>query len=438
MKESVQSSSCLLKIIGIFEEAYSEELIAKLTKLGYEKEVHSSNTELALRNIFYPDFRDLMFTGKKNTSAHIYTCSESKSIDVIYKSNMLETEIPFSIVNRECFLFSNGLHFFSIEIEPKKNGLDELSDLIFAVRSFDSIISDSHQKMRWVNWIEENCLAGIKIMSEGDSIIRVDEYSGTKFKVFSIIEIDHDKYSISDDQRDALLYDFGSVAKIGTAKSDFRYSPSESYYKEMMTNKLSVFKNYSILPLFDTFTVIGQDILTDANSTSATLKRITWSQTYFRIYLYNYFLKYNLYKYNVEVGEDSAEVRDKFEFFLNNYNVKHISYNFLPTYIYQKHRKVLDIDTELTEFQSRINRISQSIQEEEQKRSSILLGIVAFFAFASNAIPVFTLIERLRKAMGMSLFSFYCLLFVFVTVLSLTIIFMFFPRSRKKILDYLR
>ena len=63
--------------------------------------------------------------------------------------------------------------------------------------------------------------------------------------------------------------------------------------------------------------------------------------------------------------DSSVKIRDEFESFLNTYNISHISYNFLPNLIAEKHRKSLQIDSELEKFQDRINRISQEIQEKE-------------------------------------------------------------------------
>ena len=118
------------------------------------------------------------------------------------------------------------------------------------------------------------------------------------------------------------------------------------YYLSAIDSFALLYSELSI-PLFDTFTVLGNNLITSANENSIPFLRATWTQTYFRIYLFNIFMKYNLFRYNLEMGDDSVKVRDEFEGFLNTYNLSHLSYNFLPNLIFQQHRKGLQIDEEL-------------------------------------------------------------------------------------------
>ena len=199
----------------------------------------------------------------------------------------------------------------------------------------------------------------------------------------------------------------------------------------MINDKISVFNNYAILPLFDTFTVVGYNLL---NEDKYGTKRSTWSQTYFRIYLYNLLIKYNLYRYNMDMEHDSVKVRDEFESFLNTYNLSHISYNFLPNLIFHNHRKSLQIDEELTKFQERINRISQAIQEEQQKRSNLLLGIVGAMTSISSAKPIFEILENTRKDLSWNHGIFYSLTLLTTILLALPILAYLFPEKKKQLI----
>ena len=94
--------------------------------------------------------------------------------------------------------------------------------------------------IKTINWIEENCLSGIKIASDSQSPkVEVDEYSGSKFKLFTLLDIEE---TISKEQTEELLYDIGCVAKIGSAGSNEDFSPSVDYYNSLLANKISVFK----------------------------------------------------------------------------------------------------------------------------------------------------------------------------------------------------
>jgi hypothetical protein len=288
--------------------------------------------------------------------------------------------------------------------------------------------------MTWVEWIETNYLDGIQISSKTDKRIHVDEFSGSKFKLFSVIDIPESDHHIDIHTRENLLYDLGSVAQIGTAGGNSYFTPSKDYFNTLMKERIAVFNNYTILPLFDTFTVLGNNLITSTNENSIPYLKATWTQTYFRIYLFNIFMKYNLFRYNLEMGDDSVKVRDEFEGFLNTYNLSHLSYNFLPNLIFQQHRKGLQIDEELEKFQERINRISQAIQEDQQKRSNLLLGIVGAMTSISGLQPVLEYLEIGRKSVGMGYFSYYPVVLLIVLVLALPLLAYLFPEKKKQFL----
>jgi hypothetical protein len=251
--------------------------------------------------------------------------------------------------------------------------------------------------------------------------------------LFSIFDIPEAANNIDLKTRENLLYDLGSVAQIGTAGGNSYFTPSPEYFTSLMKEKIAVFNNYTILPLFDTFTVVGEGVITSSNPNSALGMKLSWTQTYFRIYLYNIFIKYNLFRYNLEMGDDSVKVRDEFESFLNTYNLSHISYNFLPNLIFHQHRKGLQIDEELEKFQERINRISQAIQEDQQKRSNLLLGLVGAMTSISGLQPVIEYLEIGRKTVGLGYFNFYPLVVIIAIILAIPLLAYLFPEKKKKI-----
>ena len=234
----------------------------------------------------------------------IYSCSRIISdllnYDLICPENSLirrenqETKkkdyLDVFILKVELFTFKEGLHFFSIEVSIKQNELCYYSDLTFAINKFNSKVINNGAETNWVNWIEENCLARIKIASTEKLNVKVDDYSGSKFKLFTVLDLAD---SIDVNTREELLYDIGCGAKIGSAGGTEYFSPSQDYYKSLLKNKISVFNNYTILTLFDTVTVIGNKII-DSNLDS--YKRKTWSQSYFRIVLYNFYIILNCKK----------------------------------------------------------------------------------------------------------------------------------------------
>ena len=134
------------------------------------------------------------------------------------------------------------------------------------------------------------------------------------------------------------------------------------------------------------------------------------------------------------MGDDSVKVRDEFESFLNTYNLSHISYNFLPNLLFHQHRKGLQIDEELQKFQERINRISQAIQEEAQKRSNLLLTFVGAMTSISGLQPLLEYLEIGRKNLGFGYLSYYPLLLVLLFMLAIPVLAYLFPEKKKQLL----
>ena len=429
-KLNLNVNDSVVKIIGIFEsENKKNELHRLLENNLFKNNPIKDSANNTHKNLWYPEFRNMFILEKGYNASKIYHKEINQELTFFLREDRetkLKEYLDVSILNVELFTFKEGLHFFSIEVSIKQNELMHFSDLTFIINKFSSKVIINQLETPWVNWIETNCLAEIKIASTEKQDVKVDDYSGSKFKLFTILDLAE---SIDAITRDELLYDIGCGAKIGSAGGTEYFSPSQDYFLSLLKNKISVFNNYSILPLFDSVTVIGHEIIDN------TYKRKTWSQSYFRIILYNLFIKYNLFRYNSELQEDSTtdevELRDKFENFLNTYNFSHISYNFLPNLIFQNYRESLDIENELKLFQKRIIRISESIKEEQQKRSNALLGVVGVFTSIGAVQPVYEFVEHSRATINISAILFYCLVAIILILLAIPVLVYLFPQKYK-------
>lgn len=437
-KSKLAVASSIIKIIGVFEsENKKNELQKLLVKNHFQNEPIKDGADNTHKNLWYPEFRNMFILEKGDNSAKIYHKLINKELAFFLRENQ-ETKqkdyLDVYILKVELFTFKKGLHFFSIEVSIKQNELCYYSDLTFAINKFNSKVINNGEETNWVNWIEENCLASIKIASTEKSNVKVDDYSGSKFKLFTVLDLAE---SVDVKTREELLYDIGCGAKIGSAGGTEYYSPSQDYYKSLLKNKISVFNNYTILPLFDSVMVIGNKLFDNSTEIKKQNSIKTWSQSYFRIVLYNLFIKFNLFRYNSELQEDSesdeVELRDKFESFLNTYNFSHISYNFLPNLIFQSHKESLDIENELKLFQKRIVRISESIKEEQQKRSNALLGIVGIFTSIGALKPIYEFAEHLRISLAFNPILYYTILVIILIVLSIPVLIYLFPQKYKLI-----
>jgi hypothetical protein len=433
-KKNLKVSSSIIKIVGIFESVNVKKTISGFKSIGYTSDSLDERTLDFYKNYWYPEFRDLLFLFKGDAAAEYLTKDFDKEFDFI-KSIDKETNDPFKvkagIKSVELFLFPNGLHFFSIELYTPVLSLLEISELTNCARDFEKKVIIEGETIKWVNWIEKNCLNNIKISSSPtEAPVSVDEFSGSKFKLFTVVDLVNSDEIISPEVISELLFDIGTVSPINAANGNHDLTPSTSYFEEIMEDKIYVFKNYAMLPLFDSFTTVGYNLLNDDQHQ---VKYNTYANMRFRVYLFNLFLKYNLFRYNSKINTDSVKTRDEFEGFLNTYNISHISYNFLPNLIYHGLRKSLQIDNELKQFQDRINRISQAIQEKQQKRSNLFLGIVSFLATISSVGPIFNYLEEIRIKLLFNPFAFYFIIGIILIVIAFPILMYLFPEKKKQI-----
>ena len=431
-KKNLTVNNSIVRIVGVFEQNLTKNKFkAKLIASGF-KTIEENDPSSFHKNYWYPEFRDMFFLQKNETSTKIYTKYPDVKIDFFVRNNKttgIDETIRVEIGKIELFTFKDGLNLFAIEVSITQKELSYYSDLTFVIRDFYRKVMDNGKEYNWVNWIEEFCLCGVKISSKPEEKnVKVDDYSGSKFKLYTILDIEEE---LDDQTREELLYDVGCVAPIGSAGGNFDLTPSKKYYKELMKNKISVFSNYEILPLFDSYTAIGKNIL-EADQSS--FKRKTWAESYFRIYLYNLFIKFNLYRYNSELMDDSEEIRDKFEEFINTYNLSHLSYHFLPNKIFHQHRESLEIDSELKKFQQRVNKINLSIQEKQQKRTNLLIAVFTIITSLSSITPIWSSLQGLKNNLQWSNFLFYGAIIIILIIVGVPVISYLFPEKTKKII----
>ena len=428
-KNTLVTENSIISITGIFESTNFSETQKYFKNCGY-KEVDEVDDQQFHKNYWYPEFRDIFF---RKTNKEVATIILNKPINkkVVFLRRNFKKEIIRRITAEvdtvEFFLFPNGLHFFNLSFNTSGLELNDISNITYFSRNFDSEI-EGESETKWVKWVEKEILNGIKIYSNwNEDPIPVDEYSGSKFKLFTVVDL---KYTpeINQEAIDELLYDIGCVAPLNSANGTTTFTPSNDYYQELLQDKISAFNNFSILPLFDSFTTVGYNILATPE------QQKTYKKTYFRIYLFNLFIKYNLYRYNHEMRIDSVKTRSKFESFLNNYNLSVISYNFLPNLIFEKHRKSMRVEEELTKFEDRINKISQSIQEEQQSRMNMLIGLVGLVTSIGSVEPAIEILESLRENFKMNLTPFYLLTSFIVIIIAIPTLAFLFPEKKKQLI----
>lgn len=439
-------NAALIKVVGVF--SYNKKDIHTFNQMGYEhlpimardeidaKKIEKDNTYI--RDYYYAEFAELFFSNEKNDKSTSTPKSLKKEFqfDFIKKTFDGDKLIPAIVTNPEIYFFkNNSTGIFSLTFKLIEKDFNYLSDITFCASSFDFEVNENNTKIAFHEWISINVLGGIKLRGEK---IETDKFSGSKFKVYSIIDVlekEEDSYY----NRDFLLYDIGTRSKIGSIGDNGYFAPSKQYYDELMQDSISAFNNYKGLALLDSFTIIGNNLYPAEVKDERDLRtQNTFNRIYFSIYIFNLFVRYNLFKFNATYKSEPKKKRDEFQQFLSNYNFKHISFNFLPNIFFNKMRNAMGIDNEIEHFESRLDSLATKIQEDQDKRQAMLLGVISALSSISAIEPIISILDNFQKSSGISISVFYSIFSLLVVSLALGVLAFLFPRLYKKIVNSIK
>lgn len=291
---------------------------------------------------------------------------DSKKFSLNIKDNILQGIIPYI----DIFLFPGSIGIFSIRFEitvPEILKLQLIAEFTKQIRNPDIVIKIQNEQQTLKQFVEKEILNNI-ITDK-----RWDKYNPL-FKIYTIIELHNG--NLSSKELDELLYDIGNVSGLGSASGIGEYAPSESYFNEQMrNNRISVFKNWSALCLFDTFTRISLNQKDFYKN---------WEYDYFTIYIYTLYIKSFMYHINTEVSDiarvskKTGQLKNKFITFINEYYLSHISYKFLPNLLYNKWMYAMEVRTEIDKMELKIQRINNFFQKKREIVVSKALTILSF------------------------------------------------------------
>jgi hypothetical protein len=199
-----------------------------------------------------------------------------------------------------------------------------------------------------------------------------------------------------------------------------------------MKNRVAAFKNWEAIALFDGFCALGTGFLLDHKGE---IKK-DWDITYFRLYLFRLFFKYNLYRFSTLISnaeqDQTVEYRDQFEDFLNHYNISHISFNFLPNLIFDKMGNALELEREVEMFRERIKNLSSAIQEAKQAKTNKILQLVTALSGLGVLADINNYLQQFQEFTNITMFKIYMIL-VFILITAATGVYYYLePEKFKK------
>jgi len=380
-----------VRLCGLF--SFNKAQKEKLEQAGLYHPYQVGNEQVAkvIKDLYYPHFRPFILNNTANeqflklTTGHLEQPHQGLLETAVTRYG---AEIPwhFSINQVElCFfeeLYQLGLFSLAVSLPTQNNTISNLTKVVGQLRNFQQKIIISGEPTTVQQYIEKVWLHSLIKITGVDS---VDDYSGAKMKSFVLVDTGELPEGCDAEQ---LLFDLATLRNTeyaGQARNV--YDPA--FYRQTLQESISVFKNWTALCLFDTFTVIGHNSLAQADK--------TWENGYFNIYLFNLYFKYYLFKINSDltVAEKLPKSKSKLESFLTTYNFVYISYNFLPNLLHKAIRKALYSEHEAAELRNKIDRINNHTKEANARELNNLLLLITLLSLVSVIKDLPELVENI-------------------------------------------
>ncbi|MCF8226793.1 MAG: hypothetical protein K9J30_13020 [Bacteroidales bacterium] len=282
--------------------------------------------------------------------------------------------ISFRIEYIDLYIFPHGIGIFSIKVSIAEDGklkLGKVSDFLNQIRHLQNIVTRNCGEKSIEELIMHEILSPLNISGEWTIY-------NPQLKLYTILDFNE---TGSREELERVLFDIGNMSPIGSAAGDTYFAPSEDYYNEQIQyNRISVFRNWMAMALYDTFTRVSINVTDSFNS---------WQNDYFNLYIHTIYSKFFMYLTNSELSEvtrvtrNTELIRDRFIEFVNDYQHTQVSYKFLPDLIRDKLIYALGIQAEVERMDVKIQRINEQFQEKREKSFNTALVAITLLSVFS-------------------------------------------------------
>ena len=394
-KDTIKVGSFYVIISGLFRfnrNRIKRDLLHK-SYTGWHERINQGNCETTfnyLNRAYYDSYIKNIFPEIRNDQSRFRTYDPSvlnhltlkdawqgkNGFDRMALQVRSGEEIPFRVDFADLYLFPHEIGLFSVKIQlcnPEDIVLPRISDFLNGIRFLESrlILPHEDRALPLSDFIERKVLFPIGLQGNW-------QFYNPQLKLYTMIDLQEE---IDAEEMDSLLYDLGNITTIGSARGRGLYAPSGLYLAEQLgQNRISVFKNWSALALYDTFTRISQNFPDTYKS---------WEYDYFNLYIHTVYTKFFMYLTNsllsdvTRVDKRTEKIRNSFIEFVNDYHHTQISYKFLPDLIRDKLMKALEISAEIERMETKIRRINEQFQERREKSFNLALIVITLLSVFS-------------------------------------------------------
>ena len=344
---------------------------------------------VALKRMFYAEFIDFF-----SDSCTIMR----KKVDVKHQLPFRDSMYSYNVDEITVFQMPLGMTLFSVGIRMDVNDLNDVTAVLSSLRMLDNYKDEIHKPFIEAVLMPVKRIYDKAVNTPAETISALVE-NGNKLRLFQVVNekmVDGAPDGVVYENRDLLLYQLGSLAKVTTGIDD--YSPSDEYLQKVLEeSRISIFRNWQALALMDTFTILS--------SNAPEWLVGNWTKCYFRlIYIHSLFSKCYLFRLNKQlrsvmtvhrpafarllaaIGSKESEIYTlirEFKKFEKLCRFHKISYNFMPLEMVGAIDRGLCISEELEQLDKVIEREKQRRDEANDKIVNTLLFVLSTLTLGS-------------------------------------------------------
>lgn len=367
--------------------------------------VKSAEARIAGHRLYVPEFYDFCYHrgGDRNTGLRRYSMDANADIDIVVPSN--NHKLPIHIGELEVSYAPFSVVLFSLRFDIDTQNIEDLIEVVNKLRYVSMYIND-----RSLDEFFSIAIAPIMkvyaacgafrtkgfISDDVNSCKYLVEHSN-KFRLFQIASVNEDFWA--NGNTDHVLFELGSMSRIGIVNPNDLFSPSNDYFQRTMeAGRIDIFNNWKGLALYDTFTMLGHEVSKDVREywIECNFKMLYMSQMFVKMYLtrlnknFRMYLGDNYLKLNRNVAN---KLQNRYDEFDCKCWFDTVAYSKLPCEIHNIMGRSMEISVEKERLYDKIMRQNLKREKLSDQRMNKLLFFMTMLAMSSAIWDACCLIE---------------------------------------------
>lgn len=208
-----------------------------------------------------------------------------------------------------------------------------------------------------------------------------------KFRVFQVIAVDEQGWREGD--TDKVLFELGSMSRVGSCRIDDIFSPSDLFFRRTIdAGRIDIFSNWKGLALNDTYTMVGYEVSKEIREyqLECIFEMFYVSQLFVKNYLvrlnnnFKTYLGDNYFKLN---RKSANKLQNRYDEFECKCWFDTVTYSMLPTEIYLSMGRAMGVEREKARLYETIMRQNMKREKLSDQRMNRLLFFMTCLTMSS-------------------------------------------------------